>query len=127
MNEAGAPKRVLIADDDPDSRALLSEILNDEPSVQLVGTANDAEEAAKLAAVVSADVAIVDWRMPAGGGAYAVKRIKEEQPETRVIALTGMDPTQASYDMMSAGADGFLGKDSSPQQIIDSIRSVTRW
>ena len=127
MSEESAPKRVLIADDDADARALLTEILNDEPSVQLVGAANDAEEAVKLAAVVSADVAIVDWRMPGGGGAYAAKGIKDHQPDTRVIALTGLDPTHASYEMMMAGADGFLGKDSSPEEIIDAIRSVTRW
>jgi DNA-binding NarL/FixJ family response regulator len=127
MNEEVSPTRVLIADDDPDARVLLTEILEDEPSVQLVGTAKDAEEAVELAAALSADVAILDWRMPGGGGAYAAKQMKDGQPGIRIVALTAMDTTQASYDMMSAGADGFLGKDSSPQQIIDAIRSVTRW
>ena len=127
MNETDAPKRVLIADDDPIVCELLSVVLNDEPSVQLVGTAKDAEEAIRLAAAVPADVAILDWQMPGGGGAHAAKGVKAEQPDIRIIAFTAKDPTQASYDMMSAGAVGFLSKDSSPEQIIDAIRSVTRW
>ncbi len=127
MNEDGAPKRVLIADDDPDARALLTEIIEDHPSVELVASAKDAHEAIKLAAEASPDVAILDWRMPEGGGARAAKEITEKQPKIRVIALTGMDPMQPSYEMVYAGAHGFLGKGSSREQIIDALRSVTRW
>ena len=127
MHEDGAPKRVLIADDDPDARALLTEILEDDPSVELVGTAKDAEEAIQLAAKVRPDVAILDWHMPEGGGARAAKVITKEQPQIRVIALTGIDPMQASHEMVYAGAHAFLAKSATADQIIEGVRRVTRW
>ena len=127
MDEEGAPKRVLIADDDPDARALLTEILDDDPSVDLVGTAKDAEEAIQLAAKVRPDVAILDWHLPEGGGARAARVITEERPEIRVIALTGIDPMQASHEMVYAGAHAFLGKNATADQIVEGIRRVTRW
>lgn len=121
------PRRVLIADDDDDTRTLISEMLADEPSLDLVGAAKDADEAIELAAKVEPDVAVLDWLMPGGGGGKAARAIKAEQPSVAIIALTGMDASQASYDMMSAGALGFLEKGCSAAQLIDAIRSVTRF
>jgi len=122
-----AATRVLIADDDEDTRILLAEILADEPGVELAGAASDGSEAISLAGQLQPDVVILDWLMPGRGGAYAARAIKDAQPSVAIIALTGMDPTQASYDMMSAGAIGFLQKGCSSGELIDTIRSVTRW
>ena len=127
MESAEPPKRVLIADDDEDTRMLLAEILNEEPSVELVGAAKDADEAIELAKMVNPDVAILDWRMPGGGGGRAASAIKDNHPSVAIIGLTGMDAFEASYDMMSAGAVAFLEKGCEPAQLIDAIRSATRW
>lgn len=127
MEDPKPPTRVLIADDDDDTRTMLAEILAEEPSVKLVGTAKDADQAIELAKVVKPHVAILDWLMPGGGGGRAASEIKDEHPSVAIIGLTGMDPSQASYAMMTAGAVAFLEKGCEPEQLIDAIRSATRW
>lgn len=127
MENPKPPTRVLIADDDDDTRTMLAEILAEEPSVELVGSAKDADEAIELAKLVKPNVVILDWRMPGGGGDRAAGAIKDEHPSVAIIGLTGMDPSQASYAMMSAGAVAFLEKGCEPEQLIDAIRSAIRW
>ena len=119
--------RVLIADDDESTRLLLTESLADEPTVELVGAAKDADEAIAMAAELEPEVVILDWVMPGGGGARAAVGIKEKLPEVAVIALTGMDTAEASYEMMSAGAVAFLSKDAAADELIEAIRGATRW
>ena len=64
-----SPLRVIIADDDPLACTLVRAMLAGEESLELVGEAHDAEEALALALKAQPDVAILDWRMPKGGGA----------------------------------------------------------
>ena len=127
MEAAGERLRILIADDDEDTRLLLSEALSEEPSVELVGAAGDTAEAVKMAQELQPDVAILDWAMPGGGGAKAAGDIKAQQPSIAVIALTGMDPTAASYDMLKAGAVAFLSKGCTIDELMSAVRSATRW
>ena len=127
MEQGDRPTRVLIADDDEDTRALLLEVLGEAPAVEVVGAAKDAEEAIRLAEVLPLDVAILDWVMPGGGGSKAAKVIKDKKPDIAIIGLTGMDPMHASYDMMSAGASAFIEKGCPPEELIEAIRSATRW
>jgi DNA-binding NarL/FixJ family response regulator len=127
MNEAKSPIKVLIADDDEDTRVWLSAILEDEETVEIVGAASDTDSAVKMATELSADVAILDWAMPGGGGGKAATQIKAENPATEIVAFTGMDPSAASYDMMSAGAVAFLQKRCDASELIDAIHSAVRW
>jgi DNA-binding NarL/FixJ family response regulator len=127
MNEERSPIRVLIADDDEDTRVWLSAILEDEETVEIVGAATDTDEAVKMAVELSADVAILDWNMPGGGGGKAASQIKADNPETEIVAFTGMDPSAASYDMMSAGAVAFVQKRCEAGELIDAIHSAARW
>lgn len=125
--ETSEAKRVLIADDDEGTRILLTEALGEHDAVEIVGAAKDAEEAVEMAEELEPDVAILDWSMPGGGGSRAAQDIKNRCPHVVIIALTGMDPMEASYDMMSAGAVGFLQKGCSTEELLDTIRSATRW
>jgi len=127
LEDPERPRRVLIADDDEDTRMLLAEMLSEAPSVELVGSAKDGDEAIKLAGEIEVDVVILDWVMPGSGGSGAAAAIKASHPEIAIIALTGMDATVASYEMMSAGAVGFLEKGCSQEQLIDAIDAATRW
>ena len=122
-----ATLRVLIADDDESTRVLLADILDDEPSVELVGSAKDAQEAIDLAEELEPDVVLLDWLMPNGGGSKAASEIHQRLPTSRIVALTGFDPLQASHDMMSAGAVGFLQKGCSAEELVAGIRSACRW
>lgn len=95
--------RVLLADDDPHIREALSELINDEPGLELVGTAADAEEAVELFRVSLPDVVVLDNKMPAGGGAAALAGIKAIRPETHVVVLSAYDD-DASRQTLSAAA-----------------------
>jgi len=121
------PLRIVVADDDEDTRLLLAESLEDEPSFELVAAGKDADEAIALVTEHGPDVVILDWAMPGGGGSRAAEEIKSSHPDVAIVALTGMDAMEASYSMMSAGAVAFLQKGCSTQELLDAIRLATRW
>src|SRR5436190_17422055 len=85
---ASAPIRVLVAEDDPQLRAALTDLLSDEPGLHVVGAAADADEAISMAAEHAPDVAILDVRMPRGGGTRAAAHIRKRSPRTRILALS---------------------------------------
>src|SRR5215211_7302603 len=82
----GAPLRVLIADDDPDVRAVLAAQLA--LNFDIVGTAADTDEAIALAAEHRPDIALVDVEMPGGGGPRATREISAATPATTIVALS---------------------------------------
>ncbi len=116
--------RVLVADDEPALRDALSELLAQEPSLALVGTAADAEEAAAIAAREQPDVALIDVSMPAGGGPRAAREIGRTSPHTRVIALSAFEDRATVMEMLRAGAVGYLVKGAAGEDIVGSIHRV---
>ena len=116
--------RVLVADDEPALRDALSELLAQEPSLTLVGTAADADEAASMAAREQPDVALIDVSMPAGGGPRAAREIARTSPHTRVIALSAFEDRTTVMEMLRAGAVGYLVKGAAGEDIVGSIHRV---
>jgi EAL domain-containing protein (putative c-di-GMP-specific phosphodiesterase class I) len=114
----------LIADDEPALIGALSELLAHEDGVVVVATAGDADEAIELATEARPDVALVDVKMPAGGGARAAREIIRVSPSTRVIALSAFEDRPTVLEMLRAGAVGYLVKGSAAEQIVDSIVRV---
>ena len=114
--------RVLLADDDPGILDALGRLVDAEESMELVGTAGGADEAATLAAVLRPDIAVVDVRMPGGGGARAAREIRACSPETRVLALSAFDDPKVVLEMLEAGAVGYMIKDASGSEILACIR-----
>jgi len=102
------PIRVLIADDSADIRIALSELIESDEQLQLAAAAADASEAVELAASKQPDVALVDVRMPAGGGLAAVRGIAARSPRTRVILLSasGVVPDGLESDVAGCIAKG---------------------
>jgi DNA-binding NarL/FixJ family response regulator len=119
--------RLLVADDDPVSRLMLAAILKREPGFDLVGEAEDATSAVELALRRRPDVVLLDVDMPGGGGARAAVQIRETMPEVRIVAISADDSQGSQYDMMRAGAVGFITKGSSDDEILRVIRSSARW
>jgi diguanylate cyclase (GGDEF)-like protein len=119
--------RLVVADDDPVSRLMLGAILKREPGFELVGEAEDAGQAVEIALRRRPDVVLLDVDMPGGGGARAAVQIREQLPETRIVAISADDSQSSQYDMMRAGAVGFVIKGSSDDEILRVIRSSTRW
>ena len=124
---AGDTLRLIVADDDPVSRLMLGAILKREPGFELVGEAEDAGQAVELALRRRPDVVLLDVDMPGGGGARAAVQIRESLPEARIVAISADDSQNAQYDMMRAGAVGFVSKSASGDEILRVIRSSTRW
>lgn len=116
--------RVLVADDEPDLRDALTDLLAHEPSLALVGAASDADEAVSLALREQPDVALVDVSMPAGGGPRAAREIVRSSPRTRVIALSAFEDRATVLEMLRAGAVGYLVKGMAGEEIVDSIHRV---
>lgn len=121
MTEIG----VLLVDDDPDVLATLTRALGAEPGIRIVGAANGPAEAAELAARLLPAVALIDVRMPGGGGAKAAADVLAFSPTTRVLALSSFDDRDAVLAMLAAGAGGYLVKGVSTREILDAIRSVS--
>ncbi|HUY71096.1 MAG TPA: EAL domain-containing protein [Gaiellaceae bacterium] len=114
--------RVLVAEDDPEVRAALAELIDGEPSLKLVGAAADATEAIALAASEQPDVVLLDVRMPGGGGVTAARGISRRSPRSKVIALSGQGDRETVLQMLEAGVVGYLLKGSSVDEIVDAIK-----
>jgi signal transduction histidine kinase len=117
---------VLIAEDEPSVRAALSDLIDDERSLHLVGAAEDAQEAIELAREHQPDVALLDVKMPFGGGPRATREIRAASPDTRVVALSAHEDRVSVLEMLRAGAAGYLVKGTSPGEIVEAIRRSVR-
>jgi EAL domain-containing protein (putative c-di-GMP-specific phosphodiesterase class I)/CheY-like chemotaxis protein len=118
--------RVLVADDDSNVRRALAGLIENEGSFDLVGQAGDAEEAVELARRLNPDVALMDVRMPGGGGPRATRSIRESCPRTQVVAFTAHPDRDAVLAMIKAGAVGFLLKGIPGEELISAIRRSAR-
>ena len=113
--------RVLIAEDDEAVRGALSALIRDEPRLELVAAVGDADQAIAAAERERPDVALLDVRMPGGGGARAARGIKRSSPETRMLALSAYGDRGTVLEMLEAGVAGYLVKGSTIGKIVSSI------
>ncbi|KAA6221483.1 DNA-binding response regulator [Streptomyces albofaciens JCM 4342] len=116
--------RMLVADDDSLVRLALTDILGDAPGITVVAEAADGAEAVDLARAHRIDVALMDIRMPRLDGIAATERLRGLPDPPEVVVLTTFDLDQYVYDALTAGASGFLLKDSDPAEIIRAVRVV---
>jgi two-component system, cell cycle response regulator len=119
--------RLLIADDDPAVRLVLSALASRHDDLDLVGEAADATQAIELTARRRPDVVLLDFDMPGGGGVTAATAILEASPSTRIVALSADSSQGAQYDMSRAGAVGYLVKGATDEEIVRVLRSSARW
>jgi DNA-binding NarL/FixJ family response regulator len=116
--------RVVVVDDQALVRSGFRMILDAQPDIEVVGEAENGREAVELAAVSSADVILMDIRMPELDGIEATARILAAQPETRILILTTFDLDEYVTRALRAGASGFLLKDVRPAQLVEAIRVI---
>jgi DNA-binding NarL/FixJ family response regulator len=119
-----APVRVLLADDQRLVRESLATLLGLLGGIELVATASDGEEAVALAAEHRPQVVLMDLRMPRVDGIEATRRLRECQPDVRVIALTTFADDESVLGALRAGARGYLTKDASGEDIRSAIELV---
>ena len=118
--------RVLLADDEELVRSGLRMILAPEPDVEVVAEAADGATAVAEARRCSPDVVLMDIKMPTLDGIEATRRVVSASPTCKVVMLTTFDRSRLVYDALSAGASGFLLKDTPIQQLVGGIRAVAR-
>lgn len=123
--------RVVIADDQELVRAGFAMVIGSQPDIQVVGQAGDGAQAVSLAESLHPDVVLMDVRMPGMDGLEATSRISaleaaagDAPRKTRVIILTTFDLDEYVMAAINAGASGFLLKDTEPETLLSSIRTV---
>ncbi|MFD7644567.1 response regulator [Kitasatospora sp. NPDC059795] len=116
--------RVLVVDDQPLVRRGLTLILAPNPSLEVVGEAENGEQAVALAHRLRPDVVVMDLRMPVLDGVAATEQLAATLPDCRVLALSTFDLDEYVVAALRAGAHGFLPKDVSPEDLAAAIRTV---
>ncbi|MGX1221429.1 response regulator [Streptomyces ambofaciens] len=116
--------RVLLADDQALLRSAFRVLVDSEPDMEVVGEASDGAEAARMAAEQRADVVLMDIRMPGTDGLAATRMISADPSlaHVRVVILTTFEVDDYVVQSLRAGASGFLGKGSEPEELLSAIR-----
>jgi DNA-binding NarL/FixJ family response regulator len=118
--------RVLVADDHYVVRQGGVTLLVARNGMQVVGEAATGKEAVALAAALQPDVIMMDMNMPELGGLEAIGQILHQNPAARILVLTSFGEKERVSAALQAGALGYLLKDSSPDDLLNAIRTVQR-
>ncbi|HEX2132810.1 MAG TPA: response regulator transcription factor [Actinophytocola sp.] len=118
--------RVVLADDQDLVRAGFRVILGAEEGIEVVGEAGDGLAAVELVARLLPDVVLMDVQMPGVDGLEATRRIRAAHDEVKVVILTTFDREDYLFEALRAGASGFLLKNASPEDLVESVRIVAR-
>ncbi|MEO1466324.1 MAG: response regulator transcription factor [Cyanobacteria bacterium J06633_1] len=118
--------KILVVDDQNFTRQALQAILETEPDFEVVGKATSGLEAIKYLEQSQVDITIVDLEMPEMNGLTLTKILGERFPETKAIILSSHDDEANINSAVEAGARGYLLKNTSAQEIGDTIRAVQR-
>lgn len=118
--------RILVCDDHAVVREGLRALLSTESDISIVGEAANGEGAVTAYRALRPDVALIDMVMPRMDGVEAIRAIRSEFPDARILVLTSFAEDDMVFPAIKSGALGYLLKDSSPEELVRAIRSVYR-
>jgi NarL family two-component system response regulator LiaR len=118
--------RILIVDDHAIVREGLRGLIEVEPDMELAGEASSGAEGVEKALALRPDVILMDLLMPEMDGVTAIKKIKSDWQEARVLVLTSFLEDDQVFPAIENGALGYLLKDTQPDELLDAIRGVHR-
>jgi two-component system response regulator NreC len=118
--------RVLIADDHTIFRSGLNMLLSSQPDIDVVGEATDGDESVAAAVRLRPDVVLMDIGMPRLNGIEATRQIRERVPETEVLVLTMHRSDEYFFQMLEAGASGYILKGAETRELISAVRTVSK-
>jgi DNA-binding NarL/FixJ family response regulator len=118
--------RIVLADDHAVVRQGIRRFLEEDRSIDVVAEASDGAEAVRLVEQHRPDVAVLDIRMPEMTGVEAARRIKGLFPAVRVLILTAYDDDPYIFALLEAGADGYVLKTASGDELVDAVHTVYR-
>jgi NarL family two-component system response regulator LiaR len=120
------PIRVFITDDHSIVRKGIKATLELIPDIEFVGEAANGREAVKMVAELNPDVVLMDLVMPEMDGIEAIRQIKSQQADIRILVLTTFAGEDKIFPAIKAGALGYHLKDSGSEELLDAIRQVYR-
>jgi DNA-binding NarL/FixJ family response regulator len=113
--------RVVVADDFPLVREGVVRALNQDPGIEVVAQAENGQEALNVAEQLRPDVMILDLRMPDLGGLAVLDKLRNTQPDVRVIVMTASEQASTLLDAIAAGAAGYLSKRSTGEELRQAV------
>lgn len=116
------PIRLIVADDHPSLLAGLVAILERQPDLKVIAEAGSGREVVE--SMDTADVYILDLRMPNGDGVETIKALVARDPAVKVLVLTTYDNEEDIFHALEAGARGYLLKDTTKEEIVEAVRRV---
>lgn len=116
--------RILLVDDQKLIRQGLKALLELDPEIDIIGSANDGQTAIEQVRILNPDITLIDIRMPGMDGVTATRIISERFPETKVIVLSGYDDEEYLAEALRSGAKGYLLKDTPAEELVSVIRAV---
>ncbi|MGA2808268.1 MAG: response regulator transcription factor [Terracidiphilus sp.] len=124
VDRRDTPIRILIVDDHPVVLAGLTSMLGTQAGMEVVGSASSGEEALEMLRAKSADLLLLDLRMPGMSGIDTLHALKRAKINARAIILTSYETDEDIYRAVQAGAQGYLLKDAPQSDMIEAIRAV---
>ncbi|MBI2865024.1 MAG: response regulator transcription factor [Chloroflexi bacterium] len=118
--------RVLIADDHAVVRAGIRLLLASQQGIDVVGEAKDGIEAVAITRRLAPDIVLMDVAMSGMSGLEATREIRQTNPETRVVMLTMHDDEEYFFQAVAFGASGYILKEATPEDLLMSLRTVSR-
>jgi len=118
--------RLLIADDHALVREGLCKVLSMEEAIEIVGEAENGDQAIEQAFRIKPDIILMDINMPVTNGIEATRVLKSQLPEIGIIALTIHDQEEYLFELIKAGVSGYALKDIHPDILIQTILGVAR-
>ncbi|MFB6673055.1 response regulator [Streptomyces sp. NPDC056390] len=118
------PIRVFLLDDHEVVRRGLSDLLNAEPDISVVGDAENVEHALARGPALRPDVAVLDVRLPDGDGISVCRELRSQMPELACLMLTSFDDEEALLDAIMAGASGYVLKQIKGSDLVSAVRTV---
>jgi DNA-binding NarL/FixJ family response regulator len=116
--------RIVLVDDHPLVRAGLTALLASASDMSVVGEAADGAQAVRVTAETAADVVLMDLSMPVMDGVTATRKVLESNPLVRVVVLSSFSDRARVREAISAGATGYVLKDSSPEEVLSAVRAA---
>ncbi len=118
--------KLMLADDHAVVRSGLRMLLDAQPDMEIVAEAETGLETVDKVQELQPDIVLMDVEMPEMNGIEATKKIKEYAPKTAVLALTMYEDDQYFFEMLKAGASGYVPKRAAPDELVNAIRTVSK-
>src|SRR5947199_1709328 len=114
--------RILLADDHPILREGLLAVLETQPDFEVIAEAANGIEAVRQALTMQPDILLLDLEMPQLDGVETIRRLRQQQPNSRIIVFTAFDNDERIIHAVQAGANGYLVKEAPRDEIFSAIR-----